>query len=153
MSNLTRWDPFREMLSLSKAMDRFVDNTLSTREGPWDDFSWTLPLDVIENEDGYLVMASVPGMKPDDLEVTYSNNTLTIKGEIKEDQSLKDKLFHLRERRTGSFVRSVALPNTIKADTITAEYKDGVVTLRLPKADEVKPRKITIKTNKMIGGK
>ena len=149
MSNLTRWDPFREMLNLSKAMDRFVDNTLSSREGPWDDFSWTLPLDVVENEDGYLVKASVPGMKPEDLEITYSNNSLTIKGEIKEDQDLKEKLFHLRERRFGSFTRSVTLPNTIKADSISAEYKDGVVTLHLPKADEVKPKRITVKTGKV----
>ena len=152
MSNLTRWDPFREMLNLSKAMDRFVDNTLSSREGPWDDFSWTLPLDVVENEDGYLVKASVPGMKPEDLEITYSNNSLTIKGEIKEDQDLKEKLFHLRERRFGSFTRSVTLPNTIKADSISAEYKDGVVTLHLPKADEVKPKRITVKTGKLIEG-
>ena len=78
MSNLTRWDPFREMMNLSKAMDRWLDNTVGSREGVWEDYAWTLPVDVVENEDGFLVKASVPGMKPEDLEITYNNNTLTV---------------------------------------------------------------------------
>ena len=153
MSNLTHWDPFREMINLSKAMDRWIDNSLPSREGVWEDYSWTLPLDVVENEDGYLVKASVPGMKPEDLEITYNNSTLTIKGQVKEDQETKDKKFHLRERRFGSFIRSLTLPMTINADAISAEYKDGVVTLRLPKTEAVKPKKIAIKAgNKLIEG-
>jgi HSP20 family protein len=151
---LTRWDPFREMFALRRAMDRVFDRAL---EPAWTEtVSWDLPLDVIENMDAFLVKASIPGVNPDDLEITFSNDVLTIKGETKAEREVKEEQYHLRERRFGSFSRSISLPNKVKAEAIQASYDQGVLTLHLPKTEEVKPRKIAIKSGssaKMIEGK
>jgi HSP20 family protein len=104
-----------------------------------------MPLDVVENEDEYVVRATLPGVNPDDLEITYNNNTLTIKGEVKQDEEkTKNARYHIDERRYGSFQRSISLPTTIKADAIQASYDSGILHLRLPKTEEVKPRRIPI---------
>lgn len=151
---LTRWDPYREMMSMRRAMDRLMDSTFGE---DWDGGAteWSLPLDVIENEDNFVVKATVPGVKPEDLEVTYNNGALTIKGEVKAEEEKQEGTYHLRERRYGTFVRTVAMPADIKPDKIDAEYHDGVLTLTLPKAEEVKPKRISIKglQNKLIEGK
>lgn len=145
---LTRWDPFREIMSIRNTMDRLFDSVLSGTTLTWQPTVWDLALDVAENEDEYVVKASIPGINPDDLEITFSNNTLTIKGEVKEDKELEQAHYHLRERRYGSFARSVTLPAGIEADKIEAIYEAGVLKLRLPKAEEVRPKKIAIKTEK-----
>ena len=150
---LTRWDPFRDMLSMRRAMDRIFDRALepSWSEAPM----WDLALDVVENKDDFLVKASLPGINPDDLEITYTDNVLTIKGETKEDNNVKDEQYHLRERRYGMFSRSISLPNQVKADAIQASYDAGVLTLKLPKIEAVKPKRISINVggSKMIEGK
>ena len=155
MSNLMRWDPFREMLGLRRAMDRLFDDAIS--EAPeWEGMSWNLALDVIEGENEYQVKASIPGIKPEDLEITYNNNILTIKGETTEEKESEEKHYHLRERRHGSFSRSLTLPSNVKADEIKANYEQGVLTLFLPKAEEAKPKRIAIGTSnpqKVIEGK
>lgn len=143
---LTRWDPFRELMSIRSTMDRLFDSVLSGTTTTWQPTVWDLALDVAENEDEYVVKASLPGINPDDLEITFSHNTLTIKGEVKEDKELKEAHYHLRERRYGSFARSVTLPAGIDADKIEASYEAGVLKLRLPKAEEVRPKKIAIKS-------
>jgi HSP20 family protein len=114
-----------------------------------------LAVDVVESKDDFIVKASVPGINPDDLDVSYADDVLTIKGEIKSDNEVKDNQFHLRERRYGSFARSISLPTKIKADAIEASYQNGVLSLLLPKAEEVKPKRISIKVGdqKMIEGK
>lgn len=153
---LTRWDPFQEMLNLRRTVDRLFDNVGNDRD--WmQPATWGLAVDVVENKDDFIVKASVPGMNPDDIEVSYSDDTLTIRGEMKSDNEVKDDQYHLRERRYGSFARSISLPTRIKGDSIEASYENGVLTLRLPKAEEVKPKRIPIKTGdghqKMIEGK
>ncbi len=150
---LTRWDPFQEMLNLRRTVDRFFDNVNPDRD--WPSMQWGLALDVVENKDDFTVKASVPGINPDDLDVSYVDDTLTIKGEIKSDNEVKDEQYHMRERRYGSFARSITLPVKIKGDAIEANYQAGVLTLRLPKAEEVKPKRISIKVSdeKMIEGK
>jgi HSP20 family protein len=105
---------------------------------------WELPLDVTEDKDDYIVKASVPGINPDDMEVTYNNNTLTIRGEIKAEEEKKEQHYHLRERVYGSFSRSVYLPNEVNSNAIEAKYEAGILTLKLPKAEEVKPKKINV---------
>lgn len=141
---LARWDPFREIMSIRNTMDRLFDSVLSGTTLTWQPTVWDLALDVAEDEDEYVVKASIPGINPDDLEITFSNNTLTIKGEVKEDKELEQAHYHLRERRYGSFARSVTLPAGIEADKIEATYEAGVLKLRLPKAEEVRPKKIAI---------
>ena len=150
---LTRWDPFREMLSMRRQMDRMFDRAL---EPSWSDTPmWDLALDVVENKDDFLVKASLPGINPDDLEITYTDNVLTIKGETKDDQEVKEDQYHLRERRYGVFSRSISLPDRVKADAIQASYDAGVLTLKLPKVEEAKPKRIAINISgsKMIEGK
>ena len=154
MSNLIRWDPFREMSSLRRAVDRIFDDALVGSNRDWQPFTWDLALDVLEKEDGFVVKASVPGIKPNDLDITYSNNTLTIKGELHEESEVEESQYHLKERRQGSFSRSISLPSNVNADKIQASYAAGVLTLNLPKVEEAKPKRINVKSsdNPMIEG-
>ncbi len=154
---LTRWDPFQEMLNLRRTVDRLFDNASSDHEWP-QSVMWGLAVDVVENKDDFIVKASIPGVNPNDLDVSYVDDTLTIKGEIKSDNEVEENQYHLRERRYGSFARSITLPVKIKGDSIQASYENGVLSLRLPKAEEVKPKRIAIKVGvqsdpKMIEGK
>lgn len=155
MSNLTRWDPFRDMMALRNMMDRWLEPSLSPTAG-WQPMSWDLALDVAETEDDFVVKASLPGINPDDLEITYNNNVLTIKGEVKEEKDVDEQRYHLRERRYGSFSRSISLPTTVKPEAIEASYEAGVLTLHLPKAEEAKPKRIpvhSVQAPQMIEGK
>jgi HSP20 family protein len=152
MNAITRRNPFRDMLDMRDMMDRMLERDFfgsSMFRSEWD-----LPLDVAEKTDEFVVKASIPGIKPDDLEITYNNNVLTIKGEVKGEKEEKDTRYHLQERWSGSFSRSISLPGGIKADDIQASYQSGVLTLHLPKKEEIKPKRISIKTEepKVIEG-
>jgi HSP20 family protein len=151
MSNIIRWDPFRDLMNLRRSMDRLFDEAMSDSE-VWQPMTWDLALDVIEKDDEYVVKASIPGVNPNDLEITYINNALTIKGEVKEESEVKESRYHLRERRYGSFARSILLPSNVAAEKIDANFENGVLTLKLPKTEEAKPKKISVKTSdvKMI---
>ena len=145
MSNLTRWDPFREMVSMRTALDRMFENALTTQEG-WPQNAWNLALDVSEKEDEYTIKASIPGINPDDLNITYNNNMLTISGETKSEQEKEGERYHLRERRYGSFSRSISLPTSVKGDEIEASYDAGVLTLHIPKAEEARAKRIAVQS-------
>ena len=154
MANIVRWDPFREMMTLRSTIDRLFDDSFFGSRSEWPSASWDLALDVIENSDTYVVKASLPGLNPDDLEITYDQNILTIKGEIKQDKEVEETRYHLRERRYGTFTRSLTLPSTVKSEGITAQYDAGILTLNLPKAEEAKPKRIAVQTGaKMLEGK
>jgi HSP20 family protein len=147
MSNLIRWDPF-DRLSLRNAMDRLFDESV-VRPG----FGWVAPLaaaelaiDVYETKDDVLVKAALPGVKPEQVEVSITGDTLTIRGETKEENEVKEADYLRKERRFGSFCRSVVLPSGIKADKADATFENGVLTLRVPKAEEVKTKSIKVKT-------
>ena len=150
---LTRWDPFREMMTMRRAVDRLMD---SVSGEDWSQaYELSLAVDVIEDENGYQVRASVPGIKPEDLEITYDQGLLTVKGEIKDESETTKGQYHVRERRYGKFMRTISLPATVKADDIQASYEGGILTLKMPKVEEVKPRRIQILSNgqKMINAK
>lgn len=153
MTALTRWDPFRELATMRTMMDNLFDERFMNLPRLWEhsDERANLALDVLEENDKYIVNASVPGVKPEDIDVTVSDNVLTIKGETKEEKEVKEANYHLRERRVGSFMRSIALPSAVKSDAIEAVNEQGVLTLTLPKSEEVKPKKIAIKT--VVNGK
>ena len=144
---IRRWDPFREMMVLRNSMDRVADRELALAPESWKSFNWSVALDVAESEDEYLVKASLPGIDPEDLEITFDDNLLTLKGEVKEEQEIEEAHYHLRERRYGSFTRSIRMPAGIESDKIVANYDKGVLELHLPKAEEIKPKKITISTS------
>ena len=148
---LTRWDPFQEMIQLRNTFDRLFDNNSPLTSAQTT--TWGLALDVMEKDDEYIVKASVPGINPDDLEITFTDNVLTIKGETQVEDEVKDARYHMRERRFGSFTRSISLGSRINSDKIEANYENGVLQLHLPKAEEVKARRIAIHPAKMIEGK
>ena len=101
-------------------------------------------LDLSETEDGYRVEVAVPGLKPEDLQITFENNVLAIKGQLRQESEDKKRNYHRTERRYGSFQRTIALPSTVKADAIQAALTNGILRLDIPKAEEVKPRRITV---------
>lgn len=152
MANLIRWDPFREMTTMRDLMDRAIDEAFFDTPRLWSRQmeGFPLALDVAEDQESYMVKASIPGVDPNDVEVTLTDNVLTIKGEVKEEKNIEEKNYHLRERRFGSFTRSVTLPLSVDADKVEATHENGVLTLRLPKTEAVKPKKISVK--KMITG-
>ena len=153
MNAIYRWDPFREMLALRNTMDRLYESALAGAPTTVAGESWSLALDVAENDSAYVVKASVPGINPDDLEITYNENTLTIRGETKADQEFDEGQYHLRERRWGSFTRSVTLPMPVQSGAIQAACDNGILTLTLPKAEESKPKRIQVQSGtKVIAG-
>ena len=147
MTALTRWDPIRELSTMRNVLDRFFDERLFDMPTLWERNGehLSLALDVAEEADKYIVKASAPGVKPEELEITVTDNVLTIKGEMNEDKEIKKESYHLRERRFGSFMRSVTLPAPVNADKIEAVHENGVITLTLPKSETVKPKKIEVK--------
>jgi HSP20 family protein len=146
MTTLVRWDPIREMLQLQNAVDRLFEAELASTLPLWrQSGAWMLPLDVIETDDEFIVKASIPGIHPDELDISLADNVLTIKGEIKSEEESEDVRYHLRERRFGMFQRSISLPVPVDANKVEAVYENGVLTLHIPKAEEVKPKHISIK--------
>jgi len=142
---IERWDPFREAISLRDAMNSLLQESF-IRPGsmPAQDGVGTLALDIGETEDDYVIKASLPGIKPEDVQITIHGETLTIRGESKTEEEKKGQTWHLRERRSGSYQRSVALASPVNADKAQAHFDHGVLTLTLPKAEQAKPRQIKI---------
>ena len=151
MTLVRRWDPFREMAELRATMDRLLNETRNLPVAS-EDTIWMLPLDVSENEDAFVVKASIPGVNPDDIDISLTDNMLTIKAEIKEEKEVEGAKYHLRERRHGVYSRAFTLPTAVDADKVEAVYENGVLTLNIPKAEAVKPRKIEVHSHKMIEG-
>ncbi len=154
MANITRWDPFGEMVSLRQAMDRLVEDSFVSPT------SWRSvrgeqlnpALDVHETPDELVVTASLPGMKPEDVEITITGQTLTLRGELKEDESIQREQYLYRERRFGSFSRQVQLPTRVEGDRAEATFEHGILRLAIPKAEEVKPRQIQVRASSTSNG-
>jgi HSP20 family protein len=115
------------------------------RQGGWRNMVRGLPLDVTENEDGYVVKATVAGINPEDVDITIEENVLTIKGEYTQESESEEENYLMRERCTGNFGRSIRFPMDVNADAIDASYEHGVLTLDVPKVEEVKPKRVAIK--------
>ena len=144
MATVTRWDPFQDVLSLREAMNQLVEESFVRPAAGQNGKNFVPALDFSETAEGYLVEAALPGIKPEDVEVTVENNVLTIKGETRQETDNKQRNFHRVERHFGSFQRTIGLPTTVKADAIQASLTNGVLRLEIPKAEEVKPRKISV---------
>ena len=136
---IVRWNPRYYRNSLMNEFDRIFEGTTNW-EAPA-----SLALDVIENDEAYVVEASVPGINPDDVEITLDDDVLTIKGEVKEEKDVEEETYRLRERRYGNYGRSIRFPVAVNADDVEATYENGVLTLNVPKAEAVKPKRIAIK--------
>jgi HSP20 family protein len=144
MASVTRWDPFQDALSLREAMSQLMEESFVQPAAAQGGRNFMPALDLSETAEGYLVEAALPGIKPEDVEVTVENNVLTIKGETRKETDDKQRNFHRVERRFGTFQRTIGLPTTVKADAIQASLTNGVLRLEIPKAEEVKPRKISV---------
>lgn len=145
MSNLTRWEPVREMMTLREAMDRLFDDSFTHPLSMRGAGSASAPaVDMYQTDDEIVVKASLPGIKADEVQINITGDVLTLKGEVKHEEEKNDKAWHIREQRWGSFQRSVALPTNVVSDKARAEFENGILVITLPKAEEVKPRTITI---------
>ncbi len=147
MTQLTRWEPFRDLISLREAMDRlFEESVVRPRGGELAPrLAGTLAVDMWETDDDIVLKTAVPGVDPDDIDISMTGDTLTIKGETRVEEEAEEENYVCREMRYGAFSRSLTVPMPVKSDEAEAEFADGVLTLRLPKAEEVKPRSIKIK--------
>jgi len=145
MSSLMRWDPFTAVEPLSDAMDRLFPGSLlpAWRRGL---SGVDAALDMYETDDAVVVKASVPGVKPEDVEVSVVGDTLTIRGEIKADEKVENGQYLCRELARGRFARSVSLPGLVQADKAKAEFENGILTIQVPKAEEAKPKVIKVKS-------
>jgi HSP20 family protein len=147
MANITRFDPLGEMVSLRSAMDRLFEDSfvspLTWRTMNGSD-GMTPPMDVHETPDELVVSVALPGVKADDVEITITGQTLNLRGQFKADEQITREQYLYRERRFGSFSRTLQLPVRVEGDRTEASFEDGVLTLHVPKAEEVKPRQIRI---------
>ncbi len=146
---IERWDPLRDMVSLRDAMNSLLQESFVRPPGaPAARGPAVLPLDVVETENEFVVKASLPGVKPEDVQITVHGDVLTIRGESKFEEEKKGETWHIRERRAGSFQRAVTLPTPVDSDKASADFENGVLTLTLPKVHEVRPKQIKIGTGK-----
>ena len=143
---IVRWDPVHEFAQLQDRINRvFADNYGRADEGLLTSGSWVPPVDIYQNGDHELVLkAELPDMTRDDIEITVDNGTLTIKGEKKLSDDVKEEQFHRIDRRYGTFSRSFSLPTSVDPSRVAAEYKNGVLTVTLPLREEAKPRTIKV---------
>ena len=147
--SMVRWNPARELLNaqtdLNRVFNNFFDRDLfetSFRRGVWEP-----AVDISETADDFQFTADLPGLTKDDVKISYEDGVITVRGEKKHEKEEKEKNFHRVERSYGVFERSFRLPNRIDVGKIEAKFKDGVLNLRLPKAEEAKPKEIPIKIN------
>ncbi|MGD2165077.1 MAG: Hsp20/alpha crystallin family protein [Anaerolineae bacterium] len=147
MTQLTRWDPFRDLISLREAMDQLLEESVvRPRAGELAPRGLgSLAVDMYETDEAVVVKSGVPGVDPGDIDISVTADTLTIKGETKAEEEVEEESYVHRERRYGAFSRSLTIPVPIQADKAEAEFEDGVLTLTLPKAEEVKPKAIKVK--------
>ena len=148
---MERWDPVREIVSLREAMDRLIQDSFVRPAGSLLQGSrGGVPLDVKEKDNGYEVHASLPGIKPEDVQITVQGNTVTIRGETGADQERKDENWIVRERRSGAYYRSFTLPSDVDASKASARYDNGVLVLELPKAEAAQPRRIQVNSGQQL---
>ncbi len=142
---MARWDPFRDLMSIQNELNRLFGRTYAGEAGSGTGGAWVPPLDIYETEDRFVVTLELPGIAAEDVDVSVEDSTLTVRGERKFYSEVDEDSFHRVERRYGQFVRSLSLPSTADAERIQASFDKGILTIEVPKAEQAKPRKITVK--------
>jgi len=147
---ISQWRPFPELEEMERRFEDIFGRSLlpAWRRLPLEERGWVPSIDVFEKEDKYVVKAELPGMKEEDIDVSVVGDTLTIKGERKAESEVKEEDYHCCERSYGSFFRSISLPSKVDAENIAASYEGGILEISLPKAAEVKPKKIAVSAKK-----
>ena len=143
--NMTRWEPFRNLSTLQEQVNRLFDDSFTrSRAGQAELASWAPAVDIYETENEVVVKADLPDVQEKDIDVRVENNTLTVRGERKFSNEVHEDNYLRVERAYGTFTRSFSLPNTVNTESIKAEYKNGVLTVHMPKREETKPKQIKI---------
>ena len=152
---LVKFNPARDLLNIEREFNRMF-NTLGSRfdithkgdiDGEYDNAVWMPLTDISEDNENFYLRADLPGIKKEDVKISYTDGTISISGERSQEKETKEKMFHRIERSYGKYYRSFNVPTEIKEDKIKAEFKDGQLTITIPKADEVKPKEIDIKVS------
>jgi HSP20 family protein len=144
MTTITHWDPFRGLASFQEQMNRLFEDSLRTREGESALTTWAPPVDIYETENELVLKVDLPDLNEKDLDIRVENNMLTIQGERKFEEKVSRDNYLRVERAYGSFSRSFPLPSTVYTDSIHAEYKNGVLTVQMPKRAEAKPKQVKV---------
>ena len=141
---IVRWEPFRGLLSLQERMNRLFEESARGlnrgQEEDWTMGAWAPPVDIFEQGNDVVLKAELPGVDPKDVDIRIENNVLTLKGERKLEDQIKQESYHRVERSYGSFTRAFTLPSTVDTGNVKANYKDGVLRITLPKREEAKPK-------------
>jgi HSP20 family protein len=142
---ISRWSPVSELMRMHDQLNSLFDGSVDRRadEGPYG--NWSPAVDLREEDNQYVLCADMPGMRKEDIDIHVENNVLTVTGERRFEAEQKKDTYHRIERAYGKFVRSFSLPVRVVAESINASYKDGVLQVAIPKAEESKPKKIAIK--------
>jgi HSP20 family protein len=143
---LVRWNPMREMLHFENDANRLHENLLGWPFDAEAPSIWAPKVDIQENKEGYVLKADLPGMKQEDIKISIRDNQLVIRGEKRREVENGDTTYHRVERAVGAFERAFTISNSVRADKIEALYRDGVLEVHVPKAEEAKAREIQIKT-------
>ena len=156
---MQRWDPFLELRRIHNriyrprlALQPVVNTAIHAPITGADRREWSIPLDIVQEEDKYVVRASLPGVAPENIEVEVERGVLTIKGrtEAEAEDQRKDGGYMVRERRSGSFIRSLRLPDTVDADQAKPNFDNGVLTITLPKLESKKAKHLTVTVGKAL---
>ncbi|MDA8216967.1 MAG: Hsp20/alpha crystallin family protein [Dehalococcoidales bacterium] len=142
--SIRRWEPFSELMSLRSAMDRMFEERFGL-PGDWRG-TGSLAVDVYQTDKDVIVEASIAGVKPEDIDISITGDTLTIKGESKQEEKIERENYFFNERRYGTFSRTITLPMPVESDKADAKFENGVLKLTLPKAEQAKAKKITVKS-------
>jgi HSP20 family protein len=143
---IVRWRPFRDMVSIQDEMNKLFDDFLGRplMRTEWSEGVWNPSVDISETKDNVIIKAEMPGLNKEDVKISMQDNMLTLTGEKKQEKEEKETNYHRIERSYGAFSRSFSLPTSVKSDKIRATYKDGILSITLPKTEEVKPKEIPI---------
>ncbi len=148
---ITRWEPFRDLVTTQDRFNQLFNETFARAFGNEREVSpraWVPAVDIYETDESLVMQAELPGIQPDDVEIRVEDNTLYVKGERKFENEVKEESLHRVERTYGTFSRTFALPSSVDASNVKAEYKNGVLTLTMPKREEAKPKTIKINVAK-----
>jgi HSP20 family protein len=145
MSAITHWDPFRGLTTLQDQVNRVFEGAfVQGRTGQTDLATWAPAVDIYEGQNELVAMVDLPGVEEKDIDIRLENNTLTIRGDRKFDNSVNEDNYLRVERAYGSFTRRFSLPNTVNAEGINASYNNGVLTVHMPKREESKPKQVKV---------
>lgn len=143
--SIQRWDPFREMMTLRDAMNSLMEDALVRPRAGMNALTGGMPLDLRETDGTFVVETTVPGAKPENVDISILGDTLRITAEVRDSGEREGERWLIRERRFGRFERSLSLPSQVNAEGATANFSDGVLRITLPKAEAARPRQIQVR--------